>query len=190
MAHPLLVVKVGGSLFDRADLGPRLQCWLEDQRPHRVLLVPGGGRAADLVRELDRLHDLGEERSHWLALQAMTLNAHFLAALVPGAPLVADPRALSAVAGVAILDGHAFAQADEGQSGSLPHTWSVTSDSVAARAAVVADAAALVLLKSVSIPPAVSWSQAIDRGWVDALFVEVLERARKPLTVRAVNFRT
>src|SRR5262249_17829191 len=68
-----VVVKVGGSLFDLQDLGPRLHALLTVRPQCSPLLVPGGGAVADVVRALDRRHQLGEETSHWLALQAMSL---------------------------------------------------------------------------------------------------------------------
>src|ERR1700737_80612 len=77
-----VVVKVGGSLFDLPDLGPRLKSWLDELASFAVVLVPGGGPTANVVRELDRHHGLGEETAHWLALQALTFNAAFLAALL------------------------------------------------------------------------------------------------------------
>src|SRR6185312_432391 len=83
-----VVVKVGGSLFDLPDLGPRLCDWLQRHAPREVLLVPGGGPAAELVRTLDRTHGLGEESSHWLALRALAINAALLAALVPGSCVI------------------------------------------------------------------------------------------------------
>jgi len=138
MAEELVVVKVGGSLFDLADLGPRLRRWLGCLRAARVLLVAGGGLAADVVRTLDRLHGLGEEAAHWLALRSLTVTAHFLHALLPGAPVASDPAAwpgLQNRARLMILDPHDFMRQDEGRPGCLAHCWDVTSDAVAARAA-------------------------------------------------------
>ena len=68
----VVIYKVGGSLLELPDLPRRLQ---DVVRPDVCpLFVIGGGRTADLVREWDRLHQLGEERSHGLALKAMQLN--------------------------------------------------------------------------------------------------------------------
>ena len=53
------VIKVGGSLFDRPDLGPRLRRWLDANAPWETILVPGGGRLVDVIRDLDRIHGLG-----------------------------------------------------------------------------------------------------------------------------------
>src|SRR6185437_15465750 len=102
-----------------------------------VLLVPGGGATANAVRELDRVHRLGEERAHWLALRALALNAHFLADLLPGTPVVTEWSAPGRRRR-AILDCQAFARADEANPGHLPHVWSATSDALAARVAVAA----------------------------------------------------
>src|SRR5207248_2464665 len=87
-SDPSLVVKVGGSLYDLPDLGPRLHAFLRSLDRPEVLLIPGGGPTADVVRDLDRRHGLGEETAHWLALHALAVNAHFLAALVPGGAVV------------------------------------------------------------------------------------------------------
>src|SRR5260370_31880678 len=85
---PLVVVKIGGSLFDWPELKPRLQQYLATLSGTNFILIPGGGHAADAVRELDRVHFLGEDAAHWLALHALTANAPFLAPLL-GVQLVA-----------------------------------------------------------------------------------------------------
>jgi aspartokinase-like uncharacterized kinase len=178
-----IVVKVGGSLFDLPDLGPRLQTWLDSLPTRNVLLVPGGGPTADVVRDLDRWHALGEERAHWLALRALTLNAYFLAELLPNAAVVerlGDWRR----DGPAIVDAHAFARLDEGLPACLPHSWAVTSDAVAARVAVVSRARELVLLKSADPPAGADWRAAARAGYVDDVFADVLGA----VPARAVNF--
>ncbi len=182
----LVVVKVGGSLFDLPALGGRLSRWLGELGPARVLLVPGGGAAADAVRDLDHHQRLGEETSHWLALRAMSFNAHFLQALLPSSSVVARPWPDSA-RGPCLLDAYSFARFDDRSPGSLPHSWQVTSDSVAARAAVVGDAAELVLLKSVTVAKGTSWEDAAEAGIVDALFPDVVRQAS--FRTWAINFR-
>src|SRR5262249_16000620 len=147
-------------LYDLPDLRTRLSRWLDGLASSRLLLVPGGGDAANLVRALDRQHGIGEETSHWMALRALSLNAHFIAGLLARGLVAGDlaecPAAWQA-GRVPVLEAHAFARADEGRPGCLPHTWAVTSDSLAARVAVVAGAPRLVLLKSVTIPAGMGW---------------------------------
>jgi 5-(aminomethyl)-3-furanmethanol phosphate kinase len=182
----ITVVKVGGSLYDLADLGPRLRCWLDALDTGRIVLVPGGGASADVVRAWDRAQGLGEERAHWLALQALTLNAHFLAGLL-ATRVIEGLGDVDGPARLIVLDPGAFARADEGRLGALPHTWDVTSDSIAARVALVFGAARLCLLKSVSLPPDISWAEAARRGLVDKHFPNVLGAAA--LDVNFVNLR-
>jgi aspartokinase-like uncharacterized kinase len=185
---PAAVIKVGGSLFDLPDLGPRLQNWLIE-RPAEVLLVPGGGPAADVIRHYDRLHRLGDERAHWLALSALGLNAHFLASVLSRGLVVPHPQACAALwreAKIPVLDPYFFAHADEGQPGCLPHRWSVTSDALAARVAQVTGASELVLLKSVSLPAGLDWVEAGKQGLVDEYFARAVGDR---LPVRFVNFR-
>jgi aspartokinase-like uncharacterized kinase len=182
---PFIVAKVGGSLYGWPDLGPRLRRWLAAQDTRSILFVPGGGALADAVRDLDTAHRLGEETAHWLALRTLTIGTHFLAALLPGAVIVEHPEQWRREV-LTVLDPHAFALADKGRAGELPHRWSVTSDSVAARAARVANVRQLVLLKSVTIPEGTDWHEAARRGWVDEFFADAIS---EELKVEAVNLR-
>jgi aspartokinase-like uncharacterized kinase len=190
VAGELTVVKVGGSLYELPDLRTRLWRWF-DALPGEAVLVPGGGATADAVRDLDRWQQLGEEKAHWLALHALSLNAGFLDALLAPSLLVDGARDCRGHGPgvVPVLDPQRFVLSDEGSPDHLPHSWDVTSDSVAARFAVVSGARSLVLLKSVTIPPEMSWAEASQLGFVDVMFPRLIERAGPGLRVEAVNFR-
>jgi aspartokinase-like uncharacterized kinase len=187
-----VVVKVGGSLYDLPDLGPRLRRWLTTCNTSNILLVPGGGSTADVIRHLDQVHRLGEEEAHWLALRALTLNAHLLQRLLPEAVVIGGsaqelrrrdrPR-------WAIVDAHAFAVEDESQPGHLPHVWDATSDAVAARVAVVSGARRLVLLKSISLPEGMDWDTAAREELVDGVFASLIEVPDVVGEVWLVNLR-
>jgi probable H4MPT-linked C1 transfer pathway protein len=183
-----VVLKVGGSLFDLRDLGSRLRSWIKQLGTSAVLIVPGGGPTADVVRELDRRHALGEEPAHWLALQALSLNASFLAEVIADAVVVqnlADCAAQWHASKIPILDPYPLILADEGRPGSLPHSWDVSSDSLAARVAGLVGARRLILLKS-SIPAEpISWVEAGRGGFVDIHFAQ----AAAGLDVQAVDLR-
>ncbi|HYV34619.1 MAG TPA: hypothetical protein VE988_02880 [Gemmataceae bacterium] len=187
-----LVVKVGGSLYSLPNLGRYLRTWLGTQLPRRVLIIPGGGPAADMVRHVDALDQLGEQRCHWLALRALTLTAHVLAARLPGGCVIDnldDRQKAWRRDQMTILDMHAFALADEARPDHLPHLWAVTSDSLAARVAIVAGIPELVLLKSCDMPADCDWQEAARRGFVDTAFPEVLAKANPKLRVTTLNFR-
>jgi aspartokinase-like uncharacterized kinase len=187
-----VIVKIGGSLFDLPDLGTRLESFLAGLGTTDVVLVPGGGPTADLVRAWDRDFGLGEERAHWLALRALALNAHFLASVLSKAQVITrlEERHRLLAAGVTpILDMHAWALVDESSPDHLPHIWDVTSDTIAARLAMKSGAAELILLKSVDFSGE-DWRQAARAGIVDGYFPEIMDRAGPDLRVRLVNFRT
>ncbi|MBM3997671.1 MAG: hypothetical protein FJ303_26510 [Planctomycetes bacterium] len=183
------VVKVGGSLFDLPDLGDRLRRFFATLGDAPTLIFPGGGRAADAVRWLDQIHQLGEEASHWLAIQALSINARFLQSLLPEALLIADAeecwRSLDR-SSMCILDPWPFFQDDERRADRCPHAWDVTSDSLSLRAAALMGARALVLLKSVEWVGG-DWSEAGQDGIVDAWFATALKKW--PIAVKVVNLR-
>jgi 5-(aminomethyl)-3-furanmethanol phosphate kinase len=185
MSVSLSVVKVGGSLYEWPDLAERLARWLAPFPA--VLLVPGGGPSVDAVRALDRAQRLGEEASHWLALRALSLNAHFLAGLLPEAAIVtAIPEAGRRLC---ILEPYTFFRRDEERGKPLPHRWEISSDSLAVRVAERAGASVLILLKSIGWDTARPWEEASRAQVVDAYFREALRQSARPPTVRIVNLR-
>lgn len=110
-----LVVKVGGSLFhDVSDLVPVLN---ESKRP--LLLIPGGGPFADLVRQCE----VDDDTAHWMAVSAMEQFGWFIASHgIPVTTIIAIPGSITV-----LLPYRYFIQNDV-----LPHTWDVTSDTIAA----------------------------------------------------------
>ncbi len=163
----MIVAKVGGSLFDWPELKLRLNDWIAAQgKP--VILFPGGGPFADTVRAMDAVHQLGEERSHWLAIQSLTLAAEFLANLTD----------------TDVFDPYPFFRE---LSWGMPHSWRITSDSLVLRFAMETAAEELVLLKSIDIPAGTPWAEAAERGWVDPYFPELMANSAVP--VRCVNLR-
>lgn len=185
----LVVVKVGGSLYDHPRLGPGLRAYLDRLDAPKVLVVAGGGGFADVVRELDRCHRLGEERSHDLALMGTWVAGFTLKALL-GLPENCFTGRLDwwehQRHRVGVLLADRFLKGYEERVAPVPHTWAVTTDAIAGYAAGVANAR-LVLLKSADIPPGTPWEEAAARGWVDAHFPAVVRKHN--LRVDAVNFR-
>jgi aspartokinase-like uncharacterized kinase len=187
MRRTICIAKVGGSLYDLPDLADRLQLWLRHQDSCPTLFVPGGGLLANAVRDFDRVHRLGEEASHWLALAALSVAAAFVARLVPGSVVLPRLPEEKDGAGPFVVDPLPFFRADETEAGRFPHSWQVTSDSLAVRVAARARAEELVLLKSVSWAGG-DWQMAARQGIVDGFFPEAIQRA-SGLKVRVVNMR-
>jgi aspartokinase-like uncharacterized kinase len=138
------VVKVGGSLGRGTCLPELGESLVELGRHYGLLVVPGGGVFADAVRDQDKKFGLRSGTAHWMAILAMDQYGHLLADLIPGCALVrtlGDARA--ARTGVTVLlPSEPLRRAD-----ALPHSWSVTSDSIAAWLTGQVGARLLVLLK-------------------------------------------
>lgn len=167
--RPDLVCKIGGSLLDAGRAPAALEAVTRAAPPGGVLLVAGGGRATDRLRRLHRRGLCTEEQAHWAAVRALDgtalrlaggcgIDLPLAAALPPPPPRPRegggrgrDPSAgAPAAAGAgpagraAVLVPHGALRAED----PLPHSWDVTSDSIAAWSALRAGAGRLLLLKS------------------------------------------
>ena len=142
------VIKVGGSL----SRGDGLQALCREigrlAELYRLLIIPGGGSFADQVREADRRYFLGSTAAHRMALLAMDQYGYLLNQLIPGSFLTSDlsfedlpPE--SGMAAILLPSALIFAMDP------LPHSWDVTSDSIAAWVARQVQCARLILLKDV-----------------------------------------
>ena len=148
-ARPDAVLKVGGSLGRRPRRLRRLMAALGALAPPRTLVVvPGGGLFAEEVRRADRRFALDPSSSHWMAILAMDQSAYLLRHLAAGAVLVRSPEAIRTGRLNVLAPSAWLLRADP-----LPHSWDVTSDSIAAWVARALRAARLVLLKSVDGVP-------------------------------------
>ncbi|HIH02819.1 MAG TPA: uridylate kinase [Methanoregulaceae archaeon] len=110
-----LVVKFGGSLLGCAPSLVRILA----AAPRPILVVPGGGPFADVVRTLDPAPDA----AHWMAIAAMEQVGLYLAALgLPGVEALRIPDAPSVLLPYRLLRDR----------DPLPHSWRVSSDTIAA----------------------------------------------------------
>ena len=153
----------------------------------RLLIVPGGGPFADAVRYVDRQFRLDAGTAHWMAVLAMDQYGHFLASRLRAAELVADPAGIAA----ALLRGRLPVLAPSRwlrELDPLPHSWDVTSDSIAAWVAAMVGAQRLVLVK----PPGAGdagvdpyFHRAIPAGFPSPLIVaaDQIDALRRSLTV-------
>jgi aspartokinase-like uncharacterized kinase len=160
----LNVIKIGGGLASIPGALARVcQAVGSAARTHRIVVVPGGGPFADAVRDFDRALGLSSHAAHWMALLAMDQYGHVLADRLPGAVLLDEPGAVLeniAEGKVVVLAPSRWVRSSD----VLPHSWDVTSDSVAAFVAGGLDAARLILIK-----PAASLSEAVDPYFTSAL---------------------
>lgn len=144
----LNVLKVGGSLGHGQglqDLGREIG---RLGAQHGLLIVPGGGEFADVVRDHYRRYHLDETTAHHMALLAMDQYGCLLSDLIPHSVLVTDlllaRREAASGRTPILLPSSLLIYADP-----LPHSWQITSDAIAAWIATLVHASRLILLKDV-----------------------------------------
>jgi len=142
-----IVLKLGGGLLAHpAHLETVLAAIGDAAHERRLLIVPGGGPFAETVRQVDREFTLSDDAAHWMAVLAMDQYAHVITARLADSALVADVAEIGAALAAAhvpvLAPSRWLRDADP-----LPHTWDVTSDSIAAWIAGVVGAGRVVLVK-------------------------------------------
>jgi probable H4MPT-linked C1 transfer pathway protein len=157
------VVKVGGGLLDHGDVLDKVLAVLADiAREEPLLIIPGGGPFADAVRDQDARLALTDDASHWMAVLGMDQYAHLIVSRMPRAVLVGDATEMSSALAsqrIPVLASYAWLRRVD----PLPHSWAVTSDSIAAWIARTIGAGRLVLIKP---PGAGTGPDAVDDYFV------------------------
>ncbi|WP_424360041.1 amino acid kinase [Methanocella sp. MCL-LM] len=115
------MLKIGGSLFDHSRaLVKRIA---DEELDLDILIVPGGGEFADGVRKVYQERPLSDDAAHWMAVLAMNQYAYYLA---DGTDLQLTDSLKGS--GTRIALPYEILRKDD----ALPHTWDVTSDTIAA----------------------------------------------------------
>ncbi len=112
----MIVVKIGGSVVRVAkEVFDEL-----NETGDNILVVPGGWIFAERIREMN----VDDDSAHWMAIEAMNLYGYYLSKYAE----VIEPQDLNfRVDGVKIILPYILLKRyDE-----LPHSWDVTSDSIA-----------------------------------------------------------
>ena len=170
------VVKVGGGLLSKAGAFDLVTEALTAFSPRRrLVIVPGGGPFADAVRTMFRRIKIGDNAAHWMAVLGMDQYAHVLTSRLPGAVLVeqqAEVAAARQAGRLPVLAPYRWVRAAD----PLPHTWEITSDSIAAWIAGMLGARRIVLIKPAGGDP---------RKLVDPLFIRTLPPAVEHFIITA-----
>lgn len=124
----LHLVKIGGSLaYDVKPLLNTLKSFSSEE--NRIVVVPGGGMFADVVRDLDRDVKLSNRASHRMALMSMDMMGVYFSDIshIKTVDNLYDTKVTLQDKNIVILlPSKVVLSTDE-----LPHSWEVTSDSIA-----------------------------------------------------------
>jgi aspartokinase-like uncharacterized kinase len=170
----MIVLKIGGSLAEGASL-PGWLATLSAGRG-RTVVVPGGGVFADTVRGEQHRLGFSDRAANRMALLAMEQYALVLADLVPAlvpCRTLDEMHGTLAAGGVPVWLPSTMALADP----SIPESWEVTSDSLAAWLARRLGARCLVLVKSIAAPRPLEPAVLAAEGMVDAAFPRFFDGA-------------
>ena len=127
-----VVIKVGGSLAEDPDRLRALCAKLSEfAKKYAIVVVPGGGGFADVVRDFDKRFTLSSVVYHRMAVLGMDQFGLLLSQVIPNSCatyLLSDAKQLSEIRVVPIfLPSRLMFQEDP-----LENSWNVTSDSIAA----------------------------------------------------------
>jgi 5-(aminomethyl)-3-furanmethanol phosphate kinase len=139
-----VVIKIGGSLIKEApelvdrlvkefgsgspkipDEGYASEGYASEGLTCSILIVPGGGAFADAVRKTDESFSLSADAAHWMAILGMEQYACYL---LDKSYAVAIDSIADLPLGVSVLFPYRLLRKED----PLPHTWDVTSDTIAA----------------------------------------------------------
>lgn len=170
-----IVVKLGGSVVRSS----QLEAWLDTLARARVpiVVVPGGGALADEVRATQKALGFGDAAAHRMALLAMDQLAWAIAALRVGFEVGAMDDALQYIlrkGRVAVWAPYALVanRAD------LPHSWTMTSDSLALWLARRLGAERCYIVKSIRRERSSFSAEQLARdGVLDEAFPAMLKQA-------------
>lgn len=142
------VIKVGGSLAEYPDELKKLCHMLGTMvKTHKILVVPGGSKFADKVREFDKTYNLSDAIAHKMAVLAMDQFGLLLSHITPNSYVSYSIKEIEKYIPDMLpifLPSRFIFRKDP-----LDHSWDVTSDTIAAYIASVLDTKTLMLVKDV-----------------------------------------
>ncbi|MHC1611556.1 MAG: amino acid kinase family protein [Candidatus Methanospirareceae archaeon] len=122
------IIKLGGSLMEK---GRELLYLLSDYAKKNAVsfvIIPGGGPFVEPIKKLSARGAISDDAAHWMALLAMHQYGLFLADGEPEIPVVESIEDLRNAGHISIVLPYKILRDDD----CLPHTWGVTSDTIAA----------------------------------------------------------
>ena len=176
----MIVVKLGGSLYNTVELKLWLHVLADTSITTPVVIVPGGGPFADQVRDAQALHHFNDTAAHHMALLAMKQFGLMLIALEAKCQPF-DACKPEQPLSVWLPDDALLAEP------ALTHSWDVTSDSLALWLASKLKAGQLLLVKHVDVSSR-SIQQLTDNQVIDRHFATLF--ADYSIPTRIIHYQS
>ncbi|NOQ94188.1 MAG: delta 1-pyrroline-5-carboxylate synthetase [Methylophaga sp.] len=177
----MIVVKVGGSLYNTPELTLWLSALVEYSTQQSIIIVPGGGPFADQVRTAQTVHHFNDEVAHHMAIIAMKQFGLLLQSHMPTCQPISTYEKPKTPLSIWLPDDELLAEP------SLAKSWDISSDSLALWLSNQLNAEQLLLIKRAPIHTTsvkvLSSQSIIDSGFI-SLF------SKHPATVKVINYQT
>jgi len=134
-----ILVKIGGKILENQNdlfftINQLRTLVLKKKILNKVIIITGGGSYANFIRLIDKKLNIGDDLAHWEAILAMDWNSIKLHTHFPEIPLFLQLSELSDYLKknskerqMLIFQSFSFLYKED----VLPHSWKVTSDSIA-----------------------------------------------------------
>jgi aspartokinase-like uncharacterized kinase len=123
----LIVLKIGGSFINKQNLENLKIITKEIQKinNHKLIIVTGGGKAANFVRDYDKEVQLKVNSSHFAAMAAMELNSYLISNYFDVFSFFSTDFEFQKKINIFLVLNY-YREFDP-----LPYSWNVSSDSIA-----------------------------------------------------------
>ena len=142
-----IVIKIGGSFINTAkrkklkEIVKVIENQAAAAKNIKLIIVNGGGKAADLVRQFDNVCKIAPKNAHFAAISAVELNAYLLSDFFSEFSFFSQNLSLNKKINI-FLPLDYYKEIDP-----LPNSWQVTSDTMALETAKRFKVDKLILLK-------------------------------------------
>ena len=177
--NKIILVKLGGSLFEFPMLAKAWVQWRQSFPPEKLVwVILGGGKAADWIRGLQKIHHFSEALAHDMAIDSMRLiEPYFMELFALSQNGDKWPTKMAPVKNwLADLNPNHE---------NLPRDWTVTSDAITLRLSDRPIVERVIFLKSVGPKRDTSLDLALEKGWVDDW---TIHHGRKQLADQGIPF--
>jgi len=132
MQYNQALFKIGGQILENSknieSTISQLTQLYEENILQKILLIPGGGSYANFIRKIDEELMLGDDLAHWMAVYSMNYNGIELNRKYPKLECIEElEKFQDAKKKFCIFLPYTYLHKYD----TLPHSWDVTSDSIA-----------------------------------------------------------